>query len=259
MSSLLETAGTQRESAMPAPGWRAGVRTAAVHCEAGSVILPFDGRDNRAAEQYRIVRTKLTYSPARPRFLTVTSPHVADGKSVTAVNLGGSLALKEGTHVLLIDADLRRSTLSAMLDIPAVPGLADVLRGECSLEAAVVRLETHPGLYVLPSGADGSNPAELFDSESWRNLCAAVRGEFDYVVADTTPAGVVADYELVQAAADGVILVVRPDVTSRRRCYEALDCIAREKLLGVLLNSVPDWLFARAAGHGYHYYRGHDD
>jgi Mrp family chromosome partitioning ATPase len=76
------------------------------------------------------------------------------------------------------------------------------------------------------------------------------------VVIDSPPVGAVADYELIQAVCDGVILVLRPDFTNRHLCQTALDFIPKAKFLGVLMNCVPDWSPARHAGSNYYYYSG---
>ena len=68
------------------------------------------------------------------------------------------------------------------------------------------------------------------------------------------PVGAVADYDLIQAACDGVIVVVRPDHTDRRLCQKSLDNIPKTKFLGVLLNCVPDFKLGRNAGSDYYYY-----
>ena len=76
---------------------------------------------------------------------------------------------------------------------------------------------------------------------------------FRYVIIDSPPVGTVADYELIQAVCEGVILVVRPDFTNRNLCRSALDFVPKAKFLGVLLNCVPDWSPAKYAGSKYYY------
>src|SRR5262249_37778174 len=85
--------------------------TVPVRVPAAAPVLPFDGSHRRAAEQYRLVRTKIVQHPGQPRMLVVSSPAPGDGKTVTAVNIAGALALKNDANVLLMDGDLRRSTI----------------------------------------------------------------------------------------------------------------------------------------------------
>jgi len=114
--------------------------------------------------------------------------------------------------------------------------------------------EEFPHLFVLSAGTAVDNPVELLDSAAWQALCAQFRGLFRYVIMDSPPVAAVADYDLIEAVCDGVILVVRPDHTDRRLCQRALDNLPKAKFLGVLLNCVPDWKFAQGAGADYYYY-----
>ena len=229
------------------------VRTVKIQPAPEDPILPFDGQDQRAAEQYRIIRTKITHHRNRPRILTITSGGVGDGKTVSAINIAGALALKEGFSVLLADIDFRRSSLSAKLGIDSSPGLANVLRGVSALQEAVVRLEQLPNLYVLPIGEEASDATELLESDRYLFVRAQFARLFDYTIIDGPPAHVVADSELLEATSDGVIVIVRPDHTNRSRCLDILGSMPKEKLIGVVVNSVSDWFLLRSLGHYYAY------
>jgi capsular exopolysaccharide synthesis family protein len=238
-------------------GWKLRVRTVSLELTAGSPLLPFDGRDPQASEQYRIIRTKILQYPRRLGIIAVSSPQLGDGKSVTAVNLAGVLALKNEIRILLVDADFRRSVLAELLDTLPTPGLAEVLTGEATLDEAVVKLHiAGVQLYFLPAGRKPNNPAELLASSHWPKVCAELRNQFDYCVIDTPPVGIVADYDLIQPLADGIVVVVRPDHTSRARCSAAFQSIPKEKLVGVISNCQPDWFWTRSENHDYLYYRG---
>ncbi len=241
----------------PPPILGSQIRTLAVRVPAAAPILPFDGSHSRAAEQYRIVRTKIVQHPEQPRMLVVSSPAAGDGKTVSAVNIAGALALKSDANVLLLDGDFRRSSIAGLLGLPAEPGLSDVLAGARELGDAIVRAEQFPNLYVLPaskqnSNGAGWNPAELLDSPRWKSVSATLRKEFRFTIVDAPPIGAVADYDLIQAVCDGVILVVRPDHTSRTLCMHALESMPKAKLIGVLMNCTEEWFLRKT--HGYYYY-----
>src|SRR5450756_765636 len=204
--------------------------------------------------QNRTLRTKLSQHSKQPHLIVISSPESGDGKSVTAINTAGALALKSEGQVLLLDADLRKATIHMQLGLPQSPGLADVLAGACTPEEALVRTKELPNLYVVSSGTPPANPVELLDSARWRTLCAELRDVFRYVIIDSPPVGTVADYELIQAVCDGVILVMRPDFTNRHLCKCALDFVPNAKFLGVVLNCVPDWSPGKYTGSNYYYY-----
>jgi capsular exopolysaccharide synthesis family protein len=250
VSSLLTELPPVTADAAPAPEATAHIhgpdiiprmRTVSIQLSEDSPVLPFDTEHQRAGEQYRMARTKLLHHPLKPRLVVISSAGSGDGKTVTAINLAGAMALKSEAEILLVDGDLRRSQIAPLLGIPNTPGLADVLGGHCQLEDAIVRLEQFPNLCILPGGKPTANPTELLDSNRWLVLCAAVREQFKYVIFDAPPIAAVADYELIQTHCDGVVLVVRPDHTDRKRCLEALKIVPKERLIGVVMNCVRDW------------------
>jgi capsular exopolysaccharide synthesis family protein len=248
----------QAEPATPSaplmlPADSAPMRTLPIELRGKSPLLPFDGTNFGASEQYRLIRTRLLQHSRQPRFLLISSTGPRDGKSVTAVNIAGALALKTEAKVLLADLDLRRSILHTWLGLPGSPGLAEVLTGTASMNHALVKIEQLPNLYFLPAGAPQVNPGELLDSDRWRWISNHLRADFRYIVADVPPVASVADYELLQASCDGVVLVVRPDNTRREACYRTLKLIAKDKLIGVVMNDVSDWFFTRRTPYNSYY------
>lgn len=210
--------------------------------------------DRRAAEQYRIIRTKIFHQLTGSSITVVSSPGMGDGKTVTSVNLAASLAQKNEDKVILIDADLRLSKVHERLGIPKTPGLAEVLSGACTLEDAMLQVEQSPNFYVLPAGQAEANPTELLDSSNWRALLARLREEFRRTIIDSPPVEAVADYDLIAAHCDGVVLVVRPDHTSRPLLARALIKV-KGKLIGVLINDVEDWFLWKRGSSSYYYYQ----
>lgn len=229
-----------------------GCRSARLRVSALAPLFPFEENHYVAAEQYRIIRTKILHNEKKPRLLVVSSAASGDGKTVTSINLAASLALKTETSVLLVDADLRRPRIAMELGIPEMPGLSDVIAGRVSLEEALVRADQFQNLYILPAGDGAENPVELFDSDRWRQLIEQLRSRFEMVVFDTTPVATVADYELLQLVCDAIIVVVRPDHTNRKACTKVLETVPKEKLLGVVLNGVEEWLFWNTPANDYY-------
>ncbi len=222
-------------------------------------LLSLNSEDQRAAEQYRIARTKILQHPSQPSVIVVSSPSIGDGKTVSAVNLAAALAMKSDEQILLMDADLRRPTVHARLHLPKAPGLAEVLAGTCRFQDAVVRIEQFPNLYVLTCGEPLGNAAELLDSPAWRALADSVRRLFRRVVVDSPPIEAVADYDLIAPVCDGVVLVVRPNHTNRTLCQRAVEKV-RQKMIGVLLNGVDDWfLWKHYSPHYYYQYTQNTD
>ena len=240
--------------AIDSPAAPPRIRTLPLHLAAQSPVLPFDGGQARASEQYRIARTRILQDPHAPRIILLSSPGPRDGKTTTAINLAGALSLRAGFNVLLVDGDFRRSTVHTALGLPAGPGLAEVLSGTCALEEALIHVEEFPNLYVLPAGHCQGNPAELLDSAQWVALQATLKRRFRSVVIDSPPIAAVADYELLLAGAEGVILVVRVDHTSRKAALNAIETLPKEKFMGVLLNCVEPWFLGKGQSYSDAYY-----
>ena len=230
-----------------------GYRTVKVRVRGTQPVLPFDGTAHRTAECYRILRTNILHHVAQPKVIAVSSAGPGDGKTTSAINLAGALALKQDNRVLLIDGDLRRGSIAPVLGIDSTPGLTEVLSESCTLEDAIVQTDILANLHVLPAGKTGVNPTELLDSEVCREMMRQLRERFHFVIVDTTPIGMVADYALVQEFCDGTIVVVRPDHTERPACMKAFQGIPNGKLLGTVLNCVEDWLLWKTRN-SYGYY-----
>ncbi|MBV8550995.1 MAG: CpsD/CapB family tyrosine-protein kinase [Acidobacteriaceae bacterium] len=244
----------QQEPRRPLDGPRSGsaYRVVRLRAPALSPIFPFDDKNQAAVEQYRLIRTRILHRPKKPQFIVVSSASSGDGKTVTSINVAASLALKGESRVLLVDGDLRQPRIADAVGIPIVPGLGDVLSGAAELDAAIVRAEQFPNLFILPAGNPRGSAAELLDSQNWQRLTKELRARFSNVIFDAPPIATVADYELLQLVCDGVIVVARPDHSNRTALAEGLKNIPREKLLGLVLNCVEDWWLWKTPSYGYY-------
>jgi capsular exopolysaccharide synthesis family protein len=208
-----------------------------------------------ASEQYRVLRTniiKISQTQAL-KVVLVTSPGPGDGKTTTAVNLALSFAQKPNSRVLLIEADLRKPAVGALVSLDAGPGLSDYLTGEASLEQ-VIRPTTFPNFSLLSAGKLVRMPADLLHSPRWDALMEAARAHFDWVVLDGPPTNPVADYELLTPFCDGVILVVRPFHTQRDLLHLTHEALQGRKVLGVVINGSKHFeRYGSAYGYGYGY------
>jgi non-specific protein-tyrosine kinase len=225
-----------------------------VNIKDGAPLLPFGGESSHAAEQYRIIRTKILQHPSRPRSLVMTSAESGDGKSVTAVNLAGVLALNPDYNVVLMDGDLHRSSLARYFGVDTSPGLAEVITAKATLKEAIRRVEPFPNLFFLPGGKSQTGPADLFNTSRWPEVAAAIKHQFTFFVIDAPPAGVFADFDLIQAQVDGVVLVVREDHTNRMLWMRAIQSIPSEKMIGAIMNCVQPWFLGKSLGYYQYYY-----
>jgi capsular exopolysaccharide synthesis family protein len=189
-----------------------------------------------AAEQYRALRTRIVQADHRVNnVVLITSPGQGDGKSLTASNLGLTMAQEYQRRTCLVDADLRAPQIRRYFGLPEGPGLSDVLVGAARLEEALVTLEDHQ-LTILPAGHGAGHPAELLGTSGMRRTLETLRTQFDRIVIDAPAAGPLADVGILAPLVDCVVLVVRAGVTATPAIHDAINTIDASKLLGIVLN-----------------------
>jgi succinoglycan biosynthesis transport protein ExoP len=172
----------------------------------------------------------------------VTSALPGEGKSTVALNLARTAA-QAGDNVLLIDGDLRRPALAKALKLPGDIGLADLLAGRSDLRSAV-RHEPRTNLYAIAGtrGVSGANALALLSSLRMKRLVDHARDIFDLVVVDASPLLPVADARLLLEQADGAVMVVASERTSRDAVTATLheNPELSDKIVGVVLNGATD-------------------
>jgi capsular exopolysaccharide synthesis family protein len=176
------------------------------------------------------------------RVVLVTSALPGEGKSTVAVNLA-RVAATSGNRVLLIDADLRRPSLTTTLGLRAPAGLSDVVAGHCELQDAL-RRDPRTGLFVIGGShrLHGADALSLLGSAELDSLLTFSRRCFDLVVIDSAPLLPIADTRLLAELADGVVMVIASAQTSSDAIATALrePPGMRERIVGVALNRAPD-------------------
>lgn len=189
-------------------------------------------------EAYKTLRTNIRFflSGDGCKKFCITSGLASEGKSITILNLAISFA-EAGSKVLLIDADLRRPSLARLLIENASPGLSNVLAGLCKPEEAI-RKSAYQNLDVLFSGEIPPNPSELLGNHRMTKMLEKLSLQYDYILMDTPPVGVVSDVCVVGQQLDGVLFLVRQNYTEKEsvaRGIKQLE-ISGAKLMGFVLN-----------------------
>jgi polysaccharide biosynthesis transport protein len=211
-------------------------------------LIPAHG-ESLVKDSYRRLRFRIMCAPAteRVRTLMITSAAAHEGKSTNAVNLALAVAL-QGRRVILVDADLRDPSLSALLGVEPRVGLTEVLAGEVSLLDALYPTETEH-LLLVPAGMPRSNAPELLAGPRLPELVQQLSKLADLVVFDSPPCLPVADAEVLGAQVDAAVLVVglgRAQKGAVRMARALLDQ-AGVRVLGGILNRV------RPGDQGYSY------
>jgi len=211
------------------------------------------------ADQYRALRLTLELRRTGGlQVVAVTSPCPADGKSITALNLAGTLAQARDAHVLIVDADLRRPSVARYLglDAQSTPGLAEALLQPTFELPQLVRHLERFNLSVLAAGTPQSTPYELLNSPRVEELLVDARRAYDYVVIDTSPLLPFPDARLLGRYVDGYFLTVAAHRTPRKMLTDGLSLLDPAKVLGVIFNGDDQ---PRSTHSGYYdYYTRHE-
>lgn len=222
-------------------------------------VVSLTAPDSYEAEQYRKLRYVLEQRRNGDDALVVGigSPSPGDGKSLTALNLAGSLAQDMGARVLLLDTDLRRHSVSIRQGLSlgnvAVPGLVDaIVNPELTLQKVTRRIAPLNLSFVL-TGSRTSAPYEVLSSPRLRELVDEARVNYDYVVMDSPPVVPVSDCRVLAASVDGFLMVVAANQTPRGMLAEALDILGPDKVFGLVYNGGEE-LLSKYYGYGYRGY-----
>ena len=182
-----------------------------------------------------------------------TSSVPGEGKTFCSVNLASVFAMS-GKKTLVLFADLRRPRIDQELEINPDMGLSNVLIGKSKL-MDVVQQSSIPNLFVLPAGPTPPNPAELLGTEKMDSVMAELRNEFDYIVIDTPPLGLVADSLLMVKHADVVAYIVRHNYTRKLFLRKINEMYEEKRIQNVclIINDIAGETVGYGYGYGYRY------
>jgi tyrosine-protein kinase Etk/Wzc len=207
------------------------------------------------SEAFRALRTGLHFSAVskKKQVMLITSTFPGEGKSTVSSNLACILS-QTGAKTVVVDCDLRRSTLHEKFGLSKEPGLTNLLAGDNSFEE-VVKHTPIPNLDFISAGITPPNPAELLGSQEMADLIMDLRSKYDIVLVDAPPVLAVTDAPLLTAVSDLVMVVVeagRVPVKAARQMRETLLSVSAP-VAGMIIN---DKSGKGREGYGYGYYGG---
>lgn len=213
--------------------------------------LPALEERGQHVEQFRSLRSHIfeARDAAPLKSLVVSSGLPGEGKSFITLNLALSFSRHKSNRVLLVDGDMRRSSLHKVLGTARDPGLSDYLLGNKTLLEVMQRCETsnrsipiHPGLASLtfiPGGREAENAGDLAAHPRFAELIATAGTWFDWIFVDSSPVNLVADAVSLARACNGVLLVAREGNTRFKTAQQAQAQFKTTPVLGFVLNAVP--------------------
>jgi capsular exopolysaccharide synthesis family protein len=194
-------------------------------------------------------------SSATKPVVLVTSSMSGEGKSFLSTNIAAAFALAS-RKTLILEFDIRKPKIAANLGLGTHKGLTSFLIGHGELPNLVKKVDGLDNLYIMPCGLIPPNPAELMLLPAMEELFAWAKLNFDLIVIDSAPVGVVSDSITLGKFADATIFVVRQGYTVKKS-LEYIQVLKQEKKLpnlSIVLNDVKD---SSGYGYGYGYGYGH--
>ena len=191
-------------------------------------------------EAIRTIRTGLLLSHLDhpPRTVMVCSSVPGEGKSSVALSLACAAA-RSTQKAIIIDCDLRHSSLHNYLGCPNKIGITDYLAGQASLED-VVEIDPHSGVHFITAGSRAPNPVDLLGSQEMRKLLTRLSSLYDLVVIDSPPLLPVSDAMVLARAVDKTIFLIRWEKTKRETALSGLKLLieAGANIAGIALTQV---------------------
>ncbi|MCA9035350.1 MAG: AAA family ATPase [Planctomycetaceae bacterium] len=199
--------------------------------------VDYDEWNRAVTESMDVVRTFLMrhIDPSRPASILITSASANEGKTTVSCQLAASLA-RTGKRVALVDCDLRRPSAHEMIGGQVSPGISEYLRGEFTLDQ-IAQKTAAPGLAFFSAGMVDQSVLQKLSADGGRSIISELKGQFDFVVIDTSPLLFVAEPSIVAQNSDIVLLATRKDYSRVPYVMQARDSLRslQVPLLGAIM------------------------
>ena len=207
------------------------------------------------SEQFKTLKVRLHELSLKKqvKVITVSSSSANEGKSLICTNLGLCFAKDPNRRVILLDCDLRKPTIHQHLGISIEPGLYGYL-SEGNLQSYFY-MRRLGRLFFMTAGEITNDPIELLSQDKLAELIKSLKRDFDMVIIDTPPIGLVSDGKIMTKLSDGLILVVRSNQTTYNDLERSCKMLDQDKLIGVVLNDVQAHMFSTQYDYRYYNYK----
>lgn len=204
----------------------------------GPLLVMNQSRFAKAAEQFHLFAAGMQRWAVeeQKRVFMITSSVSGEGKSFFALNLAASLA-QIGERVILVDADLRASTLHYAFDLAPLHGLIDYLKGEVDLPQCL-QATSIPGLVLVAAGGMSYTPAETLAGPRMREFLRDARAlvPSHYVIVDAPAASAVPEPEILSGLMDALVVVVAANRTPRELVHQTIEKVKGTPIFSLALN-----------------------
>lgn len=188
-------------------------------------------------EAFNSLRTNILFSGKDVKTILITSCVAHEGKTTVALELSRSL-VQIGKKVLFIDADLRNSNIVAKRTKERdLTGLSQLLSGQAEIADAIYQTQLE-GLHIIFAGPQPPNPTELLENAVFAELIEGKRDDYDYIIIDAAPLGLVIDAAIMAPLCDGAVMVINTGHIKYREAQRVQDQLKKTgvRILGAVLN-----------------------
>ena len=234
----------------------------------------FQSSRSIVAEQFRMMRTNLSYlfkGEAEAKVILITSTISGEGKSFISSNLAAALSLAD-KKVALVLFDLRKAKSAQVIEnilnknrqSTSIKGITNYLIGQIDdIASMAIQPENYSGLHIYPPGPVPPNPAELLQSPFMGEMFTHLRKEYDYIIVDSAPMGLVSDGFLLQEHTDIVLYIIRQQFTLLKQLDFIREIHETKKIknMAIVVNDVKIGgrygYYGYSYGYGYNYKYGY--
>jgi capsular exopolysaccharide synthesis family protein len=213
------------------------------------------------AEQFRIIRTNLQYIlPKKDKVvIMVTSTTSGEGKSFISTNVGAVMSLT-GKKTAILEFDIRKPKIMSNLGLPRSSGITNYIIGNSTVEELPVAVPGYDNLFIIPCGPIPPNPAELMLHDRIGELIEALKKDFDVLIVDTAPIGLVVDAAMLGKYTDAVLYIIRHNYTFKKQLQLLGEIYSNKRLprISLVINDINgEGGYGRYYGYGGYGYTGY--
>lgn len=231
------------------------------HSETSNNLVVIDNPKSVLSESFRALRTNIQYlsSEKKNKVITITSSVGSEGKTFCTSNMGAILSLA-GYKTIILGADLRKPRIHKDFNLDNSIGLSTFLINQCSYEELIHKSEIK-NLNIIPSGPIPPNPSELLNNKKMKDLINKLKKEYEYIIIDTPPIGIVTDGVISMKYSDINLYVVRHNYTKRNMLNIINDLYSTKQIpnANIIINDFQISSSVYGYGYGYNYGYGYGD
>ena len=220
------------------------------------LVVTFDDR-SVMGEQFRMVRANMSFitKSQDKKVILITSTTSGEGKTFCALNLGAVYAIA-GKKTVILEMDLRKPKVTEALNIPnTLKGITHYVSDQAKLEELPIPIPDHTNLFIITAGIIPPNPSEILMDEKIDELFTYLRRNFDCIVIDSAPLGLVSDAKVLAKQADATLYVVRQRKTSKKQVHSINELYEKDEFpnFSIMVNDVKVKGVASYYGYGGNY------